>query len=181
MQKIVDTPAPSLPLPPRRDDHPPSETSLTTEESLSSTLSSTEAEVIDRERTRARGDASMRRRTVALGAVLAGLLAVAWQFRSKPVAPPSAEPSATTNAAQQETVDSPPVVRAAAPPTELVEATAQRSAITSAPPGIAPPVAPLLTAGPRRASSAAMAVTVSAMPPSSAPVRRDVDGVPIVE
>jgi serine/threonine protein kinase len=181
VQKIVDTPAPRPPLLARRDDHAPSETSLTTEESLSSTLSSTEAEVIDRERTRARGDASVRRRTVALGVVLAGFLGVAWQFRSMAVAPPSAGPSATTNAAQQETVDSPLVVRAAAPTTELAAATAERSAITPAPPPIASPVAPLRSAGPRRASSAEVAVTVPATPSSSAPVRRDVDGVPIVE
>lgn len=184
VQKIVAAPAPRPPVPQQRGDEAPAGAELTTEESLTSTLSSTEAEAIDRQRERARARATTRRWIVGLGVVLAAALGIAWQRRPSHVTPPASSVSADTSAEPQV----PPTVStsaSASQPARHADPAPRQEPREEAPPAArapsALPLAPAAIPSPAPPPDAAKTVTAPSASTSPPPVHRDIDGVPIVD
>jgi serine/threonine-protein kinase len=186
-QLIAERPQSPVANAPSEPEKAPAE-SLTTEESLSSTLSSTDAASDDRRKQDSNGASRSR-----LGAALALVLMAAvglWYFGrgNTPAAIESGSGVGSGEAAVEPPAARDPEVPAvsaalsATPPTPPSDPPALASA-TNAPAVTARPnLAPNAARAPKPPASASGSVPSAAAPPTAtSPVRRDIDGIPIVD
>jgi serine/threonine-protein kinase len=186
-QLIAERPQSPVANAPSEPDRAPAE-SLTTEESLSSTLSSTDAG-LDERRNRDQKASSRSRLGPVLALALVGIGGL-WYFGVRGAAGPI---ESGNGVASSEPRAEPPA------PTEVARAATSAVASAVPPPPIDPPAAPsattapVVTAGPKQplntaraapkpSASASGSVPSAAAPPTAtSPVRRDIDGIPIVD